>query len=50
MTHNLKIVAVLDTNIIYPIEIRDLLFWLAHYELFEPKWTKHILYAMKDKH
>ena len=48
MTHNLKIVAVLDTNIIYPIEIRDLLFWLAHYELFEPKWTKHILYEWQD--
>lgn len=48
MTHNLKIVAVLDTNIIYPIEIRDLLFWLAHYDLYEPKWTKQNLHEWQD--
>jgi len=28
--------------VIYPIEIRDLLFWFAHFELFTPKWSKHI--------
>lgn len=27
---------------IYPIEIRDLLFWFAHFELFTPKWSKRI--------
>ncbi len=26
----------------YPIEIRDLLFWFAHYDLFTPKWSNHI--------
>lgn len=34
--------AVLDTNVIFPIEIRDLLFWFAYDELFNPKWSKHI--------
>ncbi|WP_430906134.1 PIN domain-containing protein [Maribacter sp. 2-571] len=32
----------MDTNIIYPIEIRDLLFWFAFFELFTPKWSSHI--------
>lgn len=32
----------MDTNVIYPITIRDLLFWFAYYELFTPKWSKHI--------
>ena len=31
-----------DTKVIYPIEIRDLLFWFASYDLFTLKWSKHI--------
>ncbi|MBC8757002.1 PIN domain-containing protein [Kordia sp. YSTF-M3] len=42
MIHSVRFTAVLDTNIIYPIEIRDLLFWFAHYDLFTVKWSKHI--------
>ena len=42
MIHSVRFTAVLDTNIIYPIEIRDVLFWFAHYELFTPKWSNHI--------
>ena len=42
MIHSVKFTCVLDTNVIYPIETRDLLFWFAHYELFTPKWSKHI--------
>lgn len=42
MIHSLRFTCVLDTNVIYPIEIRDLLFWFAHYELFTPKWSVHI--------
>lgn len=42
MIHSVKFTCVLDTNVIYPIEIRDLLFWFAHYELYTPKWSKHI--------
>lgn len=38
---------ILDTNVIYPIEVRDLLFWLAFYELFEPKWSKNIFEEWK---
>lgn len=39
---------VLDTNVIYPIEIRDLLFWFAYDDLYIPKWSKHIFDEWKD--
>lgn len=42
MIHSVRFICVLDTNVIYPIEIRDLLFWFAHYEMFTPKWSTHI--------
>lgn len=37
MIHSVRFIAVLDTNVIYPVVIRDLLFWFAHYELYTPK-------------
>ena len=42
MIHSVRFIGVLDTNIIYPIEIRDLLFWFAHFDLYTPKWSDHI--------
>ncbi|WP_316851247.1 hypothetical protein [Pedobacter agri] len=42
MIHSIRFKAVLDTNVIFPIEIRDLLFWFAHYELYTPKWSQNI--------
>lgn len=48
MIHSVPFTAVLDTNIIYPVIIRDLLFWFAHYDLFTPKWSKHIFDEWKD--
>lgn len=42
MIHSVRFTCVLDTNVIFPIEIRDILFWFAHYDLFTPKWSKHI--------
>lgn len=42
MIHSIRFTAVLDTNVIYPIEIRDLLFWFAHFDLFTVKWSQHI--------
>ncbi|HAD98184.1 MAG TPA: nuclease [Cryomorphaceae bacterium] len=42
MIHSVRFTCVLDTNVIYPIEIRDVLFWFAHYELFTPKWSVHV--------
>jgi predicted nucleic acid-binding protein len=42
MIHSVTFICVLDTNVIYPIEIRDLLFWLAYYDLYTPKWSDHI--------
>jgi predicted nucleic acid-binding protein len=48
MIHSVKFTCVLDTNVIYPIEIRDLLFWFAHYELYTPKWSVHIFDEWKE--
>lgn len=42
MIHSVRFTAVLDTNVIYPVIIRDLLFWFAHYEMYTPKWSNHI--------
>ncbi|MGM0581797.1 MAG: PIN domain-containing protein [Bacteroidota bacterium] len=42
MIHSVRFTCVLDTNVIFPIDIRDLLFWFASYDLFTPKWSKHI--------
>lgn len=42
MIHSVRFTCVLDTNVIHPIEVRDLLFWFAHYDLYTPKWSKHI--------
>lgn len=42
MIHSVRFRAVLDANVIYPVVIRDLLFWFAHYDLFTPKWSKQI--------
>lgn len=42
MIHSVRFRAVLDTNVIFPIIIRDLLFWFAHYDLYTPKWSNHI--------
>ncbi|WP_046758597.1 PIN domain-containing protein [Kordia jejudonensis] len=48
MIHSVRFTAVLDTNVIYPIEIRDLLFWFAHFDLFTVKWSQHIFDEWKS--
>lgn len=42
MIHSVRFTCVLDTNVIYPIEIRDVLLWFAHHDLYTPKWSRHI--------
>lgn len=42
MIYSIEFIAVLDTNVIYPVIIRDILFWFAHYDLYTPKWSEHI--------
>jgi len=46
MIHSVRFTCVLDTNVIsnviYPLWIRDLMLWFAHYDLYTPKWSKHI--------
>ncbi len=48
MIHSVRFTAVLDTNIIYPVVSRDILFWFAYYDLYTPKWSKHIFDEWKD--
>ena len=35
-------------NVIFPIVIRDLLFWFAYYELYTPKWSATIFEEWKE--
>jgi predicted nucleic acid-binding protein len=42
MIHSPQLTAVLDTNVIYPIESRDIFFWFASFDLYSPKWSQHI--------
>ncbi|HEX5150056.1 MAG TPA: PIN domain-containing protein [Parafilimonas sp.] len=48
MIHSVRFKAVLDTNVIYPVIIRDLLFWFAHYDLYTPKWSNNIFDEWRD--
>lgn len=47
MIHSVKFKAALDTNVIFPVIIRDLLFWFAHYDLYTPKWSENIFTEWK---
>lgn len=42
MIHSVKFTVLLDTNVIYPLISRDILFWFAHYDLYTPKWSEQI--------
>lgn len=42
MIYSVRYTCVLDTNVIFPLEIRDLLFWFASFDLYTPKWSLHI--------
>ena len=42
MIHSVRFTCVLDTNVMYPLWIRDLMLWFAHHELYTPKWSQHI--------
>lgn len=42
MIHSVKFICLLDTNVIYPLWIRDLLLWFAFYDLYTPKWSNNI--------
>jgi predicted nucleic acid-binding protein len=48
MIHSVRFTCVLDTNVIYPIEVRDLLLWFAYYDLYTPKWSQHIFDEWKE--
>jgi hypothetical protein len=44
MIHSVQFKALLDTNVLYPIVIRDLLFWFAHFDMYTPLWSDHIFF------
>ncbi|WP_461534457.1 PIN domain-containing protein [Sinomicrobium sp.] len=48
MIHSVRFICVLDTNVIYPVEIRDMLFWFAYFEMYTPKWSEHIFDEWKE--
>jgi predicted nucleic acid-binding protein len=48
MIHSVRFIVLLDTNVIYPVISRDLLFWFAYYELYTPKWSKNIFDEWKE--
>ena len=48
MIHSVRFTAVPDTNVIFPVIIRDLLFWFAHYDMYTPKWSNHIFDEWKE--
>lgn len=47
MIHSVRFTVVLDTNVIYPVIIRDILLWFAHYDLYTPKWSALIFEEWK---
>lgn len=42
MINSVRFTAVLDTNVLYPVIIRDVLFWFAFYDMYTPAWSNHI--------
>lgn len=48
MIHSVRFKAVLDTNVIFPVVIRDMLFWFGYYELYTPKWSGNIFGEWKE--
>lgn len=48
MIHSFRFTCVLDTNVIYPIVVRDLLFWFAYAGLYTVKWSQHIFVEWED--
>jgi predicted nucleic acid-binding protein len=48
MIHSVRYTCVLDTNVIFPLQVRDLLFWFAYYDLFTPKWSEHIFHEWEE--
>lgn len=48
MIHSIRFTCVLDTNVIFPLNTRDILFWFAYYNLYTPKWSQNIFDEWKS--
>lgn len=46
--HNKPFIAVLDSSVICPVIVRDLLFWFAHYDIYTPKWNRYVFVEWKE--
>src|SRR5580700_10017317 len=42
MNDELRLIAFLDANVLYPARLRDLLMHLAMRGLFQPRWSAHV--------
>ncbi|KAB2813946.1 PIN domain-containing protein [Phaeocystidibacter luteus] len=42
MIHSVRFTCILDANVLFPIDVRDVLFWFAHYDMYTPKWGIHV--------
>lgn len=47
MVSSSKYTVVLDTNVLIPYYLRDLLLWMAWADMFTPKWSPHIIEEWK---
>lgn len=48
MIHSTRFTCVLDTCVMYPVDIRDLLLWFAFFELYRPKWSQTIFDELRE--
>lgn len=48
MIHSVRFTCVLDTNVIYPLDVRDVLLWFAYFDLYTPKWSKTIFSELEE--
>ncbi|MBC6409345.1 MAG: PIN domain-containing protein [Ekhidna sp.] len=42
MIYSSRFTCVIDTCVLHPLHVRDLILWFAYSDLFVPKWSKHI--------
>jgi len=42
MIHRVRFTVVSDTNVVYPVMIRGIIFWFTYHKLYMPKWSEYI--------
>lgn len=39
--------AFLDADVLFPVGLRDSLLWIAHFEVYSPRWSADVLKEMR---